>query len=603
MLRRVAPVVLLLSLLASMVPAAAAGPERTGRYIVMLKGSVDDPGAVAREHARDNGAQVSFVYRNALKGYAAAIPESRVAAIRSDARVLAVDVDAPVQASSDAPANAPTGVHRSFATDNGEISINGVDDQRVDVDVAIIDTGIDIDHPDLNVAGGKNCQTGTSYDDGNGHGTHVAGTVGGLDKGAGVVGMAPGARVWAVRVLSNSGSGSWSTVICGIDWVTAQNTDADPGNDIEVANMSLGGSGSDGPCTSSSLHQAICRSVAAGTTYAVAAGNDSANAANSVPAAYDEVITVSALADFNGAPGGGGAATCRSDVDDTFANFSNYGADVDVIAPGVCIRSAWKGGGYNTISGTSMASPHVAGAAALYKATNPAATPAQVQTALTGAGNLGWDNSDDKDTTKEPLLDVSSATLFNPALIATSAPAPVNSAPTVSVDSPVGGSTVSGNAVAVSATASDTDGTIAKVEFFADSATTPFASDTSADGGWTATWDSTTVGDGSHTIRAVATDNGGATGSASVSVVVDNVVDSSISLTGRAYKVKGVPKVDLVWTGATAAVDVFRDTAVVSSADPDGKHTDTLSKGGGTYVYKVCYPGTETCSNTVTVVF
>ncbi len=119
------------------------------------------------------------------------------------------------------------------------------------------------------------------------------------------------------------------------------------------------------------MHAAICKAVAAGITFVVAAGNDSADAATFTPAAYDEVITVSALADFNGLPGGGAASTCRTDVDDTFASFSNYGSDVDIIAPGVCIYSTSKLGGYDTMSGTSMASPHVAGGAALYTATNP----------------------------------------------------------------------------------------------------------------------------------------------------------------------------------------------------------------------------------------
>ncbi len=186
-----------------------------------------------------------------------------------------IEADRPIQAlGHGGTANAPTGVRRTFAPTSANIGIEGHDDKRVDVDVAIIDTGIDLDHPDLNVAGGKNCQKRTSYDDGNGHGTHVAGTVGGLDNGAGAVGMAPGARLWAVRVLDNSGSGTWSSVICGIDWVTAQHAPT-----IEVANMSLGGSGSDGTCASSSLHQAICNSVGSGVTYAVAAGNSSADAA------------------------------------------------------------------------------------------------------------------------------------------------------------------------------------------------------------------------------------------------------------------------------------------------------------------------------------
>jgi subtilisin family serine protease len=125
-----------------------------------------------------------------------------------------------------------------------------------------------------------------------------------------------------------------------------------------------------------------------------------------VPAAYDEVITVSSLADFNGRSGGGAAATCRSDTDDTLANSSNYGSDVDLIAPGVCIYSTYLGGGYRTLSGTSMASPHVAGAAALYRATHPGASPSQVKSALRSAGNLNWNNVDDPDGIKERLLNV-----------------------------------------------------------------------------------------------------------------------------------------------------------------------------------------------------
>ena len=174
--------------------------------------------------------------------------------------------------------------------------------------------------------------------------------------------------------------------------------------------MSLGGSGTeptrDGCSIGDAYHDAVCKSVNARVTYVVAAGNSAADAATAVPAAYDEVITVSALADFDGASGGGAAATCRADEDDTFASFSNHGADVDLIAPGVCIASTWPDGGYNTISRTSMASPHVAGAAALYKAANPDASPAQVKTALQGAGNLTWDDSDDPDSGKETLLNV-----------------------------------------------------------------------------------------------------------------------------------------------------------------------------------------------------
>jgi subtilisin family serine protease len=386
--------------LATPATAAPAADVRT-TYLVTVDRGVE-PATAASAAARSVGAEVSHVYRYALRGYAARLTPAAAARLARTAGVAAVVPDRPV---SIAAQTIPTGIDRIDAEQSPTAAIDGAD-TRVDVDVAVIDTGIDLDHPDLNVysAGARNCSSGRSADDGNGHGTHVAGTVGALDDAAGVVGVAPGARLWPVRVLSNSGSGSWSTVICGIDFVTA-NADA-----IEVANMSLGGGGSDdGNCGFSNgdlLHQAVCASVAAGITYVVAAGNSAANSSTAVPAAYDEVITVSALADFNGRPGGGGAASCRSDVDDTFADFSNYGADVDIIAPGVCILSTYRGGGYSTLSGTSMAGPHVAGAAALYLVGNPAASPAGVRTALRSGGTLDWTwPSQDPDGVQEPLLD------------------------------------------------------------------------------------------------------------------------------------------------------------------------------------------------------
>jgi subtilisin len=385
----------------ALAPTGAAGATAApvaGKYVVVLSGSAAAQ-VTADSHARAYGASVSHVYSHALHGYSATLTADAVKRIAADPRVAAVSPDRTV--SIDAQ-TLPTGINRVDAELSPTARINGVD-ERVNVDVAVIDTGVDLDHPDLNVhtAGARNCSTGKSADDGNGHGTHVAGTIGALDNTIGVVGVAPGARIWPVRVLNNAGSGSWSSVICGIDYVTAN------ASQIEVANMSLGGTGTDSACTASdALHLAICNSVAAGVTYAVAAGNESDNAANHVPAAYDQVITVSALADFNGLPGGGAAATCRADVDDTFADFSNFGSDVDLIAPGVCILSTYKGGAYNTISGTSMASPHVAGAAALYKATHPTASPATVKSALQAAGTSDWNTATDPDATHEPLLNV-----------------------------------------------------------------------------------------------------------------------------------------------------------------------------------------------------
>jgi len=394
------------------VPANGPVPDH---YIIKLQPN-QNAAAVANEMALTHGLGVGHVYRYALNGLSARVPEGRLNALASDPRVVSivpdqyVSIDKPPCATppcggSDGskggtllpPQVVPFGVLRIGGNLSSAAAGDGSD--NIPIDVAVIDTGI-YKHPDLNVVGGKNCSTGKSYNDGNGHGTHVAGTIGALDNEFGVVGVAPGARLWAVRVLNNAGSGTWSSVICGIDFVTAN------ANTIKVANMSLGGSGGAGSCSDGGLHEAICNSVKAGVTYVVAAGNESDDAAYHVPAAYDQVITVSALADFDGQSGGLAGATCRSDEDDTFANFSNYGSGVDIIAPGVCILSTWNDGGYYTISGTSMASPHVAGAAALYIANHPGASPDEVKAALINAGSDNWNNSDDPDGIKEPLLDV-----------------------------------------------------------------------------------------------------------------------------------------------------------------------------------------------------
>lgn len=379
--------------------APAARPDVVpDQYIIVFHDWVRDPGAEAQAMANEHGLGILHVYEFALKGFAATVPAARLARLRQDARVDFISEDRVVEITAPpgggtavaAGQTLPTGIDRI----EGDLSstASGSGSGSVGVPVAVIDTGIDIDHPDLNVVGGKNCSTGRSFDDGNGHGTHVAGTIAAKDDNNGVVGVAPGAPLYAVRVLNNAGSGSWSSVICGIDWVTANAAS----KGIKVANMSLGGSGSDSPsdancnnANNDALHKAICKSVKAGVTYVVAAGNSNSNFSGFVPAAYDEVLTVTAVADFDGVYGGSGAATCRSDVDDTPADFSNFttaGSGDEghtIAAPGVCILSTWKGGGYKTISGTSMASPHVAGTAALCIA-GPCAgmTPAQVRSKL-----------------------------------------------------------------------------------------------------------------------------------------------------------------------------------------------------------------------------
>jgi subtilisin len=347
---------------------SAQAPPAAAAYIVVLQDDTPNVPAVASEHARAYGLTVGHMYQSALRGYAAVIPLARLGAVQNDPRVRFVSEDRPVFAVAQ---SLPTGINRIEADLSSQLSGNGSGDMTGGPAVAIIDTGSG-PHPELNVIGGVNCSTGNSFNDGNGHGTHVAGTIGAFDNAVGVVGVAPGVPIYSVRSLNNAGSGSWSSVVCGIDWVTANAAALG----IKVANMSLGGTGSDdGNCGNSNndaLHVAICNSVSrGGVTYIVAAGNDGADFSGFVPAAYNEVLTVTAVADFNGQTGGGAAVTCRTDVDDTAADFSNFttaGSSDEghtIAAPGVCIQSTWKSGGYKTISGTSMATPHVAGTAAL----------------------------------------------------------------------------------------------------------------------------------------------------------------------------------------------------------------------------------------------
>jgi len=390
------------------------------RYIIVFKDDVQSPSSAASDIAKERGLGISHVYEKAIKGFSAIVPRGQLDKVLSDPRVDFVEQDLivsifakggipgpPLKNNDDSnqpPQTTPTGISR----------IGGVKQLSSSVNVAVLDTGI-ANHPDLNVVEGINFANGPSnkYQDKNGHGTHVAGTIGALDNSIGVVGVAPGANLYAIKVLNNNGMGFTSDIIAGLDWLTERNTNGDSTDDIDVANMSIGGlatitnkiSTCNDPNTNDAYHDAICSAVAAGVTIVVAAGNSSDDANNYRPATWDEVITVSALADFDGLPGGFAPATCRND-DDTLANFSNFGADVDMIAPGVCIRSTWTGDGYYTISGTSMASPHVAGAAALYLASN-SATPDQVKAALISLGSSNWNDVDDPDEIQEPLLDVS----------------------------------------------------------------------------------------------------------------------------------------------------------------------------------------------------
>jgi len=394
-------VIILLAITSFSAGRATAGVI-PGQYIVVLKDGADST-AVAAEHARMLGAPILFRYQHALNGYATQLAPAALAAIQADNRVLFVSEDREMFVNTICPGQAPSvqcipadidridGEHSSTRSGNGRGSVN--------INVAVLDTGIDVDHPDLTVAGGVNCLAHKTFDDPNGHGTNVAGIIGARDNNIGVVGVAPGARLWAVRVCNKNGNCNLSSVLCGVDWVTSTRIDSDPSNDISVANMSLGGNGQDdgncGKTNKDAAHLAICHSVAAGVVYVVAAGNDAVDFQDSIPAAYDEVLTVTAMADFDGKPGAlTNVATCNSgqgQIDDTFTGFSNFATVPSdqahtIAAPGACIFSTSccltkaLTAGYEFWTGTSQASPHVAGVVALCIASGACGgmTPAQV---------------------------------------------------------------------------------------------------------------------------------------------------------------------------------------------------------------------------------
>jgi subtilisin family serine protease len=318
-------------------PAPGVGSDR---YIVVLE---DDAAQmqVASEQARRYGVQVHHVYSNAIKGYSAVIPDGEVGAVRADDNVAYVERD---QLMTTVYQTLPWGINRIDADISSTRAGNG-SGVVSNVNAYIIDTGIDKTHADLNVVTHVNFTKGKNTDC-NGHGTHVAGTVAAKDNAGGVVGVAPGAPLTGVKVLGCHGSGWTSNIIKGVDWVTAN------ARRPAIANMSLGGG------ASKALDDAVRRSANRGIFYAVAAGNEGADACTKSPARA------------GGGTNNGIATVAATDSGDREASFSNYGECVDIWAPGVNILSTRLGGGTTTMSGTSMASPHVAGGAALYLSKN-----------------------------------------------------------------------------------------------------------------------------------------------------------------------------------------------------------------------------------------
>ena len=363
-------------------------------YIVVFKNTVGNVEAEVDEISQKLNVKSKYRYKHAIKGFAGALPLAVVDALRNDPRVAYIEQDQEMHFVA-TQTNPPSwGLDR---IDQRSLPLDAsytYNQTGAGVDAYIIDCGILLTHNDFGgraVTGVDEITAGGTATDGNGHGTHVAGTVGGNTYG-----VAKGVRLIAVRVLDNSGSGSNAGVIAGVDWVTGNHT-----TNPAVANMSLGGG------ISTSLDAAVRNSIADGVTYCIAAGNSTADASGSSPARVTEAVTVGA-----------------TDINDGFAYFSNYGSVVDISAPGVNITSDWipTNSSTNTISGTSMATPHVAGAAALYLQANPTATPAAVQSALKSNGT----------PSKISGVPAGTVNLLLYSLIVAGPPPPAPNAPTLS---------------------------------------------------------------------------------------------------------------------------------------------------------------------------
>ncbi|MFC8236647.1 S8 family serine peptidase, partial [Streptomyces sp. NPDC057284] len=330
---------------------ADAATAVSGSYIVML-----DQKANKAKLAKEYGGKLKRTYSSALNGFSAnGLSQTEAKRLAADPAVSKVVQNKKfhIDATQDNPPS--WGLDRIDQTETaGDHAYTYPDSAGEGVTAYVIDTGVRVTHKEFEgraTSGFDAVDNDDSADDGNGHGTHVAGTIAGA-----TFGVAKKAKIVAVRVLDDSGSGTTEQVVAGIDWVTAHHEGP------SVANMSLGG-GAD-----PALDAAVQKAIASGVTFAVAAGNESADASEGSPARVPEAITVAS-----------------STVDDEQSSFSNYGSVVDIYAPGSDITSSWNDSddATNTISGTSMATPHVVGAAAVYLAGHPDAAPAEVATALT----------------------------------------------------------------------------------------------------------------------------------------------------------------------------------------------------------------------------
>ncbi|MES3034315.1 MAG: S8 family serine peptidase [Gemmatimonadota bacterium] len=537
----------------------AAGAES---YVILLRDSVTSPALAARDLTGLFGSVPDRTYERAVKGFSAHLTEGAARALRNHPLVRHVERDA-LLSLSEVQSPAPWGLDRVDQRSRTNLSYS-YDATGAGVTAYILDTGIRFDHSDFTVSatdlrsraslGIDVVNDGRNGADCNGHGTHVSGTLGGR-----LHGVAKQVTLKVVRMFDCVGDGSVSGAIAGLDWIIADHQGGAPA----VANLSINGD------PSQALDDAVTRTIADGITVVVAAGNGAADACTSSPASLPSAITV-------------GATT----FDDSRSNFSNFGSCVDLYAPGHAIMSAGYGSTTSEVqySGTSMAAPHVAGAAALYLSVHPSTAPNGVRDALVSQATQGI---------------VTNASGVNNHLLYTAGIAggvlPSTNLPPAAAFS-VACSNLSCSFVDAS---TDADGTVQGWTWAFGDATGAGVKSTSH----------TFAAGGTYAVSLTVTDDKGATASVTQSVTVTASVatppptTAAIVLTG-VQRTGRQQRLDLSWTGATSAsVDVYRNGIRVTTTANDGAHSDNVGKRSGTYTHRVCAAGTSTCSNTLSTTF
>jgi subtilisin family serine protease len=610
----VASLLLLLSSAASAEPAAPrpGSGAPVADYIVTMRGAEHVDGGVAA--ARSAGASVRFVYRNALDGFAATLNATAVEALARNPQVARIEADGVVRTTETTQNNATWGLDRVDQRDLPLTQTYTYGATGAGVRAYIVDTGVRPDHVDFGgrvAAGYTAISDGRGTNDCNGHGTHVAGTVAGTTWG-----VAKAASVVPVRVLDCNGSGTWSGVIAGMDWIAANHPTGTPG----VANLSLGGG------ANSSVDDAVQRVIDKGVTVVVAAGNSNANACNYSPARAPQAITVGATVN-----------------NDSRASYSNFGTCLDLFAPGSSITSAWYTGSTatNTISGTSMAAPHVAGAAALLLQGTTGFTPAQATEAIARDATPGKVTSAGSGSPNLLLytLDLNTPAVEEPSNDQPSDPVGpktphvqdlsvsvgggrwlnATSAVDVVIDDdganggPASGVGVTGewrNNGSLLDTQTATTGVDGRASFSVSRKVTAGMVTFCVTGLSGAGYDTKTFSPALCQAQPLGGDGGSTEPPVEEPPAEEPPAEEppvdSFGLAGRAYKVQGFQRVDLTWTAASRGnIDIRRNGVLVTTVADTGSTTDAINqKGGGTYRYQVCVAGSTTsCSAEVTVSF